>query len=328
MESQYRLYNEIGMNERLNRIAGQLLTQAQRKLAWRFRVLDTEEINAMALPGGFVYATRGLLERMPDNEAAFVLAHEIQHVERRHSVRMLESELYRQLGLVAAIELISGGRVSEGTANTVALANMVLSNRYTQDMEREADQEGIRMMFRARIDPQGAVDALKTLKRTSQGSMPGFLNAILGTHPLTDDRIRAAQKLVDELDFDIPPTAGASPGLSVAAVPDDRIPPTDSVREAELMLALEGQRFGFRPDPELMRQARYLQANPPAQSQVLADHAAVVWTWPASLSEEQVNTRFLDGELPRILGQRTFKNYGVSVVQTPDGQRRLVLLLT
>ncbi len=329
IEAEYPLYNEIGMNERLNRIAGQLLTRAERPLAWRFRILDIEELNAMALPGGIIYATRGLLQTMPDGQAAFVLAHEIQHVERRHSVRQLEAELYRQIGLAAAIQLLSGGRLSEGASNTIALANMVVANRYTQDMEREADLEGIRMMARAGLDPQGAVDSLRTLQKHSEGSLPGFVNALIGTHPLTEDRIRVAEEQVDLMDFDIPPTASSAPSPLVLAtpVPESQIPPTDSLREAQTMLSLQTGRFRFQPDPHLMRQALYLQANPPERSVLAQQHAVVVLTFASSLNEAGLNARLLDQELPDLLGQRTFVRYGASLVRTADGRRRLVLVL-
>lgn len=327
IESQYRLYPEIGMTERLNRVAGQLLTRKKRNLPYQFRVLDVPELNAMALPGGFVYATRGLMEQMPDEELAFVLAHEIQHVELKHSVRQMEAELYKQIGIMAAVQILTGGQLSEGTANTIALANMVLSNQYSQGMESEADREGIRMMAGAGIDPRGAVAALRTMQRTSQGEMPGFLNAALGTHPLGSDRIAAAEALVDSLDFQ-GTTATHLEAAIAPAVPVASLPPTDSVWEAQLMLALEGERFGYQPDPSLMRQALYMQASSPAKSALHPDYAVIVSSWTSASTEAQVYSQVLDSEIPRTLGPRTFQNYGVSVVRTPEGRRRVVLLLT
>ncbi len=315
IEREYRVYTDLTMNERLNRVAGPLLNVAERKLAWRFRILDDPQINALAVPGGFIYATRGLMEKMPDRELAFVLAHEIQHVEKRHSIRQLEASLYRQLGLAAAIRLLTGGRVSEGTANTIALANMVVANRYTQDMEREADSDGIRMMARAGFDPMGAVDALRTLQRHNKGSMPKFLNSLVGTHPLTQDRIRHAEELAGSL------------AVHPAPRSDSEIPPTDSLREAQVMLALESDPPGLNPDPDLMRQALDMQAAPPAEGRLEANQGLIVWTFPETLNEGQVKDRLLTQEMPRVLGARAFSRYGVSIVRIPQGQRRGVLLV-
>ncbi len=315
VEREYRVYTDLTMNERLNRVAGPLLNVAERKLAWRFRILDDAQMNALAVPGGFIYTTRGLMEQMPDRELAFVLAHEIQHVEKRHSIRQLEASLYRQVGLAAALQLLTGGRISQGTANTIALANMVVANRYTQDMEREADSDGIRMMARAGLDPHGAVDALKTLQRNNKSSMPKFLNSLVGTHPLNQDRIRHAEELAGSL------------AVNAAPVPDSQLPPTDSLREAQVMLALESGPSALNPDPDLMRLALDMQAAPPSESRLEENQGVLVWNFPDTLTEKQVNSGLIDQEMPRVLGSRTFQRYGVSMVQLPEGRRRVVLLV-
>lgn len=315
VEREYRVDTDLTRNERLNRVAAPLLKVAERKLAWRFRILDDPQINALAVPGGFIYATRGLMEQMPDRELAFVLAHEIQHVEKRHSIRQLEASLYRQVGLAAALQLLTGGRISQGTANTIALANMVVANRYTQDMEREADSDGIRMMARAGLDPRGAVDALRTLQRNNKSSMPKFLNSLVGTHPLNQDRIRHAEELAGSLAF------------TAAPVPDAQLPATDSVREARVMLALESGPSALSPDPDLMRLALDLQATSPSESRLEQTQGLVVWTFPENLTESQINHGLMAQEMPRVLGSRTFRRYGVSMVQLPEGRRRVVLVV-
>jgi predicted Zn-dependent protease len=315
VEREYRVDTDLTRNERLNRVAAPLLRVAERKLDWQLRILDIPQVNALAVPGGFIYTTRGLMEKMPDRELAFVLAHELQHVERRHSIRQLESSLYRQLGVLAAIQLLSKGRVSQGTSNTIALANMVVSNRYTQDMEREADSEGIRMMARAGLDPHGAVEALRTLQSNNKSSMPKFLNSLVGTHPLTKDRIRHAEELAGSLAFTAVP------------VPDVQAPVTDSVREAQVMLALESGPSPLSPDPDLMRLALDLQAPPLSESRLEETRGLVVWTFPETLTESQVNHGLMNQEIPRVLGSRTFQHYGVSIVQLPESQRRVVLVV-
>jgi len=327
VEAEYRLYDEVGMNQRLNRLATRLLTQAERNLPWKFRILDVEELNAMALPGGFIYATRGLLQTMPDSQAAFVLAHEIQHVERKHSVRQLEANLYRQVGLAAAIQLLTGGRLSQGASNTLALANMVVANRYTQDMEREADLDGIRMMARAGSDPQGAVDALRTLQAHNKASLPKFVNALVGTHPLTQDRVRVAENEVRQLASASPPAEAGSPLSLATPVPESQLPPTDSLREAQTMMALQAGRHALQPEARLMEQALYLQAAPPERSRLSEHYALVVLDFPTTLAQADLEARLLDQELPGLLGERRFTRYGLSLVRTSRDQRRLLLLM-
>ena len=86
--------------------------------------------------------------------------------------------------------------------NTVQVANAILSSRYSQEAEREADREGMRLMGLAGFDPQGAVAALETLKRHDGGrEVPGFLNSLLGSHPLTSERIQAARELAPQVPY-------------------------------------------------------------------------------------------------------------------------------
>lgn len=208
LEQKYRVVTELPVQERITRIGQALASQGTRGLTYHFKVIDVRDINALAFPGGFIYATRGLMEAMPDGQLAFVMGHEVAHVEKRHSVQQMETQIYTQVGVGALISIFGGGRVDEGTANTVRLANAMASSRYSQDAEREADREGMMLMGRAGFDPQGAVQALETLKRLDGGQeVPGFLNSLLGSHPLTSERIPAARELAPQVPYQPAPAA-------------------------------------------------------------------------------------------------------------------------
>jgi hypothetical protein len=137
----------------------------------------------------------------------------------------------------------------------------------------------------------------------------------VGTHPLTKDRIRHAEELAGSLAFTAVP------------VPDVQAPVTDSVREAQVMLALESGPSPLSPDPDLMRLALDLQAPPLSESRLEETRGLVVWTFPETLTESQVNHGLMNQEIPRVLGSRTFQHYGVSIVQLPESQRRVVLVV-
>lgn len=204
LEARYPLVRDLGMQERVTRIGQAIAAQGKRGITYHFKVLDMDQVNALAFPGGFIYATRGLMQAMPDEELAFVLGHEVAHVEQRHSVQQMEADLYKQVGLAALLSVLGGGKVSQGTLNTVRVANVVVSSQYSQGHEREADREGMILMAKAGYDPMGAVAALETMRRSSGGGVPGFLNSLVGSHPLPEDRIREARKMAVEIPFSRP----------------------------------------------------------------------------------------------------------------------------
>lgn len=202
LESQYRVVTDLPYQERVTRIGQALASQGKRGLAYQFKVLDEPGINALAFPGGFIYATRGLMDAMPDEQLAFVLGHEVSHVEDRHSVEEMEANVYKQIGLGALLSLLGGDQAPQQALDAAQVADVVLSSQYSQEAEREADRHGMHLMARAGYDPRAAVAALETLQRQSgDDEVPGFLNSLVGSHPLTSDRIEAARKLAPEIPY-------------------------------------------------------------------------------------------------------------------------------
>jgi Zn-dependent protease with chaperone function len=153
---------------------------------WRVRVLDAEEINAFALPGGYVFVNRGLIDRAADaHEVAGVLAHEIQHVVLRHGLK----NLARELGLMLVVYAVVGD-VSSVEGFLAGNAASLTSLAFSRDQEREADAGGIDLMYRAGLDPTGLARFMRILEgaQGAAGAIPSFLT----THP---DSLERASEL-------------------------------------------------------------------------------------------------------------------------------------
>lgn len=165
------------------------------ELDWRFTVLDTPIVNAFALPGGYVYVSRGLVE-LADNEAelAGVLAHEIGHVTARHSAERYGGQILAGVAGLAAGILLGG----EAARVTSALGNVALSG-YSRSQEFEADTLGVRYIAQAGYDPEAMAGFLETMQANSrlEATLRGNPEAaeqfsLLQTHPRTADRVREA----------------------------------------------------------------------------------------------------------------------------------------
>lgn len=205
-EQKYGLVNDPALVGRLNRVGQQLIQNAQRKdLPWRFRVINVDAFNAVAFPGGFVYATKGLMQGLTDEELAFVVGHEIGHADLRHSVKKIESDQLRRLGLIAIAAGATGGNVDQGTATMVQLTDTVIGSQYSQAVESEADRYGMRLMAKGGYDPAFALAALQKLAAQSGGGTPDFLNSFLGSHPLTKDRINQGVGLIPSIPYKVAP---------------------------------------------------------------------------------------------------------------------------
>ena len=164
-------------------------------LPWQFRVLRSEQVNAFALPGGFIYITAGLLRQL-DNEAqlAAVLSHEVGHVAHRHSVQQLKRAQIVQGG--SAIASIFGG---ERAGTAVQLGQLVAGlalMKYSRDQEREADLSGMRYMIRENYEPSAIVRVMEILKRASGGG--GGPPEFFSSHPAPDSRKQYLTEAIED----------------------------------------------------------------------------------------------------------------------------------
>lgn len=167
-------------------------------LDWHFFIVDSREVNAFAVPGGFIYVNRGLIERATRmDELAGAIGHEIGHVVRRHSIKQMEKQQNANIGVTLACVLT---RVCESQAAQAAInvgATAVFA-RYSREDEKEADEEGVRNVVRAGIDPQGMVDLFQVLLDERQ-QRPAGVEAWFLTHPLEEDRIKDVSAQISQI---------------------------------------------------------------------------------------------------------------------------------
>ncbi len=192
LEHRYGLYRDQRAEQRLERIGKQMVAVSGRPaLRYQFRILDTSEVNALAVPGGWVYATRGLMtQKLSDDELAFVVGHEVAHIAHRHGVRQLEQSLGVSLAL---------GLVLDRSATTQALVadllQMLLESGYSRDHERDADLTAVDYMRATKYDAQAGVTFLRRLQSLSR-SNPSALDRWFATHPPTDERIALIEEKI------------------------------------------------------------------------------------------------------------------------------------
>jgi predicted Zn-dependent protease len=178
-------------------LGAQLAAHSERpKLPWEFHVVDDPVVNAFALPGGFIFVTRGLMQHMASEaQLATVMGHEIGHVTARHSVRQMSKATLAQLGLGI-------GMIFSETLRNVGQLGMaglqLLFLKYGRDAEREADDLGFRYAGANGYDVRSMPEVFATLKRVGEASGGGRLPNWMSTHPTEDERIRRIEKLIAE----------------------------------------------------------------------------------------------------------------------------------
>lgn len=178
---------------------------ARGDLDWHFYVVNSDEVNAFAVPGGYIYVNRGLIARAATmSELAGVLGHEIGHVVRRHSIKQMEKAQGTNVGITLAC-VLTGVCNTPGAGDAINLGANALFARFSRADELEADSEGFHYVLRAGIDPNGIVKMFQTLMRERQ-ARPEGVAAWFATHPLEEERIADIQRLINQ----IPPAQRAN----------------------------------------------------------------------------------------------------------------------
>ena len=191
VEASFGLYPDEKVQAYVARVGASLVTGSERqKLPWTFRVVDDPTVNAFALPGGFIYVTRGLMTHLnSEAELASVVGHEIGHVTARHTASLISKQQFAMLGLgigmVVRPELQQFGDLAQTGMGLMFL-------KFGRDAERQADDLGLRYLARQGYDPQQAVEVFSVLEGASQKTGEGRLPSWLSTHPAPEDR---AQRL-------------------------------------------------------------------------------------------------------------------------------------
>lgn len=168
-------------------------------LDWHFFVVNTDVVNAFALPGGYIYVNRGVIERAGKmDELAGVMGHEIGHVVKRHSVKQMQQQQGANVGIVLTCVLT---HVCDSQASQAAIqvGGAAVFAKFSRQDEKEADEEGFKNVIRAGISPRGLVTFFQKLM-AEQTTEPSAVDAWFSDHPLTQDRIADIQRLIDAKD--------------------------------------------------------------------------------------------------------------------------------
>jgi predicted Zn-dependent protease len=202
LEKSVKFVNDPVVVEYVNRIAQNLVKNSDAKVPFTIKVIDSDEVNAMALPGGFMYVNSGLILTADDEaEMAGVISHEISHVAAHHAVREQTRMNYAQLGTIPLIFI--GGWTGYGIYEAAQIGIPVAFLQFSRGFESQADFLGVQYMYRAGYDPQAFVTIFEKLENLEK-TKPHLISKAFSTHPQTPDRIEATQKEIATL---LPPRA-------------------------------------------------------------------------------------------------------------------------
>jgi beta-barrel assembly-enhancing protease len=196
VERQAKIVDDPIVAEYVNRVGQNLVRNSDAKVPFTIKVIDSEEINAFALPGGFFFVNTGIVQNA-DNEAemAGVMAHEIAHVAARHGTRQATRGDLVNYGSIPLIFL--GGWTGYAIRQGMGLAIPMGFLSFSRGFESEADLLGLEYMYKAGYDPEAFVDFFEKVQ-SQEKRKPGTMSKVFSTHPPTDDRIKAAQKNIQE----------------------------------------------------------------------------------------------------------------------------------
>ena len=208
---EYGYYSDPELNRYVDSVGQSMIPYTHRpKLIYHFAVLDTPVVNAFAAPGGYVYVTRGILALMgSESELAAVLGHEIGHVNARHTVRQMSTQILVQAGLAV------GSALNETFAKVAGVAGLgaqLLFLKFSRDDERQADGLGLQYARAVHYNTGEMITFFSALERygdlSGGSSLPGFLS----THPLTSERIQNVKSMLTE--DDVAPPVKREPYLA------------------------------------------------------------------------------------------------------------------
>src|SRR5271163_3540950 len=194
VERQAKFINDPVVNEYVNRVGQNLVRNSDAQVPFTIKVIDSDVVNAFALPGGFFYVNSGLiLHADEESELAGVMAHEIAHVCARHGTKQATKGEIAQLAMIPAMIFIpytlAGYAIYQGMQFAIPMAFL----QFTRTDEKEADYLGLEYMYKAGYDPNAFVSFFEKVA-SDEKKQPGTIPKIFSTHPPTPERIEASQK--------------------------------------------------------------------------------------------------------------------------------------
>jgi predicted Zn-dependent protease len=199
LETQLTLSADSALVRYVERLGHRLVSAAQDSLDrdWHFRVVDADDLNAFALPGGHVYINRGLVARAASmGELAGVMGHEIAHVTRRHSVDQMKKQTRTNV-IVGLFCTLTGWCASDVAQIAINVGGAALFARYSRAHESDADSVAVALVHRAGIDPRG-VPAMFERLLAERAVRPAALTAFLSSHPLEEERVQRTRALAGQ----------------------------------------------------------------------------------------------------------------------------------
>ena len=194
VEKSSKLIDDPVVTEYVNRVGQNLVRNSDARVPFTIKVIDSDEVNAFALPGGFFYVNSGLILRaQEESELAGVMSHEIAHVAARHGTKNATKGEAMQLAMIPLMLLGPGGWAGYGIYEAASLAIPVTYLKFSRDAEREADFLGLQYMYKAGYDPNAYVTFFERIQ-ADEKRRPGTIPKVFSTHPPTPDRIESSQK--------------------------------------------------------------------------------------------------------------------------------------
>ena len=197
VEASVKMVQDPVITEYVNRIGQNLVRNSDAQVPFTIKVIDSDEVNAFALPGGFFYVNSGLILAADEEaELAGVMAHEIAHVAARHATRQVTRAQWANIGTIPLIFV--GGGIGYAVRSVAGLALPMTFLSFSRGFEAEADYLGLQYMYKSGYDPQAFISFFEKLQ-AKEKRKPGTLARAFSTHPQTPDRIEKSQEEIGRI---------------------------------------------------------------------------------------------------------------------------------